>query len=500
MGYNKLLERQIKKHLTTGGIVDENLAAFIQSVDDSYNAFERDKRLSEHAFQVSEKDYLDIYDRLKSEINIRNQSIIKLMEAIRNMEPDSDISILPGVDNLLDVVNYLDAQIKKRKAAEASLKIAKEEAEKANQAKSEFLSVMSHEIRTPLSVVIGLGNILFRQNPRPDQINNLQVLRTSADNLLVLINDILDFSKIDASKLELENTVFDLHKTVDEIYQAMSIKAQEKDNLMSIHLDPKIPTWVYGDTHRITQILNNLLSNAVKFTQKGKVRLSLQLENISDSRCTILFSVSDTGIGIEKDKIQHIFTPFSQSSSSITREFGGTGLGLAITSELLLLMDSQLKLETEIGRGSNFYFSLDLVYMSSVEKNPNITEPEEQNLEKAKILLVEDTPFNILFTTQLLEGWNTLVDVAENGAIAVDKMKEREYDLVIMDLHMPVMDGYTSTKKIREFNQDTPIMALTASATAHIREMIFAAGMQDYVTKPFDSDQLFSQMKRAMKK
>lgn len=500
MGYNKLLERQIKKHLTTGGTIDENLLAFIQSVDDSYNAFERDKRLSEHAFQVSEKDYLDIYDRLKSEINIRNQSILKLMEAIRNIEPGSDMSILPGVDNLLDVVNYLDAQIKKRKAAEASLKIAKEEAEKANQAKSEFLSVMSHEIRTPLSVVIGLGNILFRQNPRPDQVNNLQVLRASADNLLSLINDILDFSKIDASKLELEHTVFDLRKMVDEIYQAISVKAAEKDNLMSIYIDTKIPTWVYGDSHRITQVLNNLLSNAVKFTPKGKVRLSLQLENISESRCTILFSVSDTGIGIEKDKIQHIFSPFSQSSSSITREFGGTGLGLAITSELLQLMDSQIKLETEIGRGSTFYFSLDLVYMSPVEKNPNIAEPVEQNLEKAKILLVEDTPFNILFTTQLLEGWNTEVDVAENGAIAVEKMLESQYDLVIMDLHMPVMDGYTSTKKIREFNQETPIMALTASATSDIREKIFAAGMQDYVTKPFDSDQLFNQMKRAMKK
>jgi signal transduction histidine kinase len=500
VAYNKLLERQLKKHLNAGAPIDENLRNFIQSVDDSYNAFERDKRLSEHAFQVSEKDYLDIYDRLKDEINTRNQSILKLMETIRNMEPDSEISILPGVDKLLDVVNYLDAQIKKRKAAEASLKIAKEEAEKANQAKSDFLSIMSHEIRTPLSVVIGLGNILFRQNPRPDQVNNLQVLRTSADNLLSLINDILDFSKMDASKLELEHSVFEIRKTVDEIFQAMSVKASELDNEMSMYIDPNIPNWVYGDAHRITQVLNNLLSNAVKFTKKGNVNISLKLENISESRCSILFSITDTGIGISKDKLQHIFTPFSQSSNSITREFGGTGLGLAITSELLQLMDSQIKVETEIGRGSTFYFILDLVYMSAVEINPISSEPEEQDLNKAKILLVEDTPFNILFTTQLLEGWNTLVDVAENGAIAVDKMKESEYDLVIMDLHMPVMDGYTSTRKIREFNQDTPIMALTASATTDIREKIFAAGMQDYVTKPFDSDQLFSQMKRAMKK
>jgi CheY-like chemotaxis protein len=280
----------------------------------------------------------------------------------------------------------------------------------------------------------------------------------------------------------------------------MSVKASELDNEMSMYIDPNIPNWVYGDAHRITQVLNNLLSNAVKFTKKGNVNISLKLENISESRCSILFSITDTGIGISKDKLQHIFTPFSQSSNSITREFGGTGLGLAITSELLQLMDSQIKVETEIGRGSTFYFILDLVYMSAVEINPISSEPEEQDLNKAKILLVEDTPFNILFTTQLLEGWNTLVDVAENGAIAVDKMKESEYDLVIMDLHMPVMDGYTSTRKIREFNQDTPIMALTASATTDIREKIFAAGMQDYVTKPFDSDQLFSQMKRAMKK
>ena len=500
MAYNKLLERQLKKHLNAGAPIDENLRNFIQSVDDSYNAFERDKRLSEHAFQVSEKDYLDIYDRLKDEINTRNQSILKLMETIRNMEPDSEISILPGVDKLLDVVNYLDAQIKKRKAAEASLKIAKEEAEKANQAKSDFLSIMSHEIRTPLSVVIGLGNILFRQNPRPDQVNNLQVLRTSADNLLSLINDILDFSKMDASKLELEHSVFEIRKTVDEIFKAMSVKASELDNEISMYIDPKIPNWVYGDVHRITQVLNNLLSNAVKFTKKGKVNISLKLKNISESRCSILFSITDTGIGIEKDKLQHIFTPFSQSSNSITREFGGTGLGLAITSELLQLMDSQIKVETEIGRGSTFYFILDLVYVTVMDSNPVKPEPEEQDLQQARILLVEDTPFNILFTTQLLEGWNTLVDVAENGAIAVEKVKEFEYDLVIMDLHMPVMDGYTSTRKIREFNQDTPIMALTASATSDIREKIFAAGMQDYVTKPFDSDQLFSQMKRAMKR
>jgi CheY-like chemotaxis protein len=204
-----------------------------------------------------------------------------------------------------------------------------------------------------------------------------------------------------------------------------------------------------------------------------------------------LFSVSDTGIGIQKDKLDHIFNPFSQASSSITREFGGTGLGLAITADLLRLMNSEIKVDTEVGKGSNFYFTLELAYAVEKEEKTNPSTLIEEDLGQAKILLVEDTPFNVLFTTQLLEGWNTVIEVAENGAIAVEKVKTDFYDLVIMDLHMPVMDGYTATRKIREFNQHTPIIALTASATVDIEQKIFDAGMQDFVTKPFNPDDLF---------
>ena len=469
---------------------DEKLSRFIQAVSDAYYAFDRDKQLSEHAFQVSEKDYLDIYARLKSEIDIRNQSIKKLKESIWSMEPDANAGIIPGENNLLDVIGYLNEQISKRKAAEQALIVARELAEKANQAKSEFLSVMSHEIRTPLNAVIGLGHILYRQNPRPDQLNNLQVLRTSADNLLSLINDILDFNKIDAGKLELDNSLFDLKTTVQDIFQAISIKASERENEISVHIDPSIPHQVLGDAHRLMQVLNNLLSNAVKFTTRGKVQLTLQLEKITASKCSILFSVSVTRIGIHKDKLDHIFNPFSQASSSITREFGGTGLGLAITADLLRLMNSEIKVDTEVGKGSNFYFTLELAY-AEIEEKINPSNYIEEDLGQAKILLVEDTPFNILFTTQLLEGWNTVIDVAENGAIAVEKIQTQSYDLVIMDLHMPVMDGYTATRKIREFNQHTPIIALTASATKDIEQKIFDAGMQNFVTKPFNPDDLF---------
>lgn len=491
MPYHKLLKRQIQKNLPEHLLKDEYVCRFIEVVSDSYKAFERDKELSEHAFQVSERDYLNIYNRLKSEIDIRNQSIQKLKDSIGAMEPDSNSEILPGENNMLDVINYLNVQINKRKEAENALIKAKEEAEKANKEKSEFLSVMSHEIRTPLNAVIGLGYLLARQNPRQDQINNLHVLRTSADNLLSLINDILDFNKIDAGKLELDNTLFDLNKMIKELFDASVVKARQQKNELSIYYDPSIPKQVFGDPHRITQVLNNLLSNAIKFTSSGKVRLSVQLERITNNQCTILFSVSDTGIGIPKDKITHIFSPFSQASSSITREYGGTGLGLAITSDLLKLMNSEIKLETEAGRGSTFYFQLELPYLDEEKEVVSILKSDEEDLGQVKILLVEDTPFNVLFTKQLLDGWNTIVDVADNGLIAVERAQVNNYDLIIMDLHMPVMDGYTASRKIREFDTRTPIMALTASATMEMEEKIIQSGMQDFITKPFNTEDLF---------
>lgn len=491
MPYHKLLKRQIQKNLPDHLLKDEYVCRFIEVVSDSYKAFERDKELSEHAFQVSERDYLNIYNRLKSEIDIRNQSIQKLKDSIGAMEPDSNSEILPGENNMLDVINYLNVQINKRKEAENALIKAKEEAEKANKEKSEFLSVMSHEIRTPLNAVIGLGYLLARQNPRQDQINNLHVLRTSADNLLSLINDILDFNKIDAGKLELDNTLFDLNKMIKELFDASVVKARQQKNELSIYYDPSIPKQVFGDPHRITQVLNNLLSNAIKFTSSGKVRLSVQLERITNNQCTILFSVSDTGIGIPKDKITHIFSPFSQASSSITREYGGTGLGLAITSDLLKLMNSEIKLETEAGRGSTFYFQLELPYLDEEKEVVSILKSDEEDLGQVKILLVEDTPFNVLFTKQLLDGWNTIVDVADNGLIAVERAQVNNYDLIIMDLHMPVMDGYTASRKIREFDTRIPIMALTASTTMEMEEKIIQSGMQDFITKPFNTEDLF---------
>ncbi|MEY3946731.1 MAG: hypothetical protein RJB03_1437 [Bacteroidota bacterium] len=499
MEYNRLLKRQINKYLSAGIESNDSFLRFLDAVNDSYDAFERDKRLSEHAFEVSEKDYLNIYGRLKDEIDIRNQSIQKLKETIRNMETGAENEILLDGDNLLDVVNYLNLQINKRKEAELAMKLAKEEAEKANQAKSEFLSVMSHEIRTPLNAVLGLGQLLLRQNPRPDQVNNMQVLKASAENLLALINDILEFSKISAKKLEIDYVPFNIRKTIEDIFHAISIRGIEWNNTMSLDIDNQIPHYIYGDPYRLTQVLNNLLSNAVKFTRDGQVEIKLTLEAINSSSCSILFSIADSGIGIEQDKLEHIFSPFAQASSSITRKFGGTGLGLAITAELLELMDCKINLETELGKGSRFYFTMETAYLDDGKDQQITTTIKEQDLQQAQVLLVEDTPFNIMFTKQLLEGWNTAVDVAENGLIAVEMIRKKQYDIVLMDLHMPVMDGYTASMKIRAFNDHTPIIALTATVSEDVKNSLKEVGMQDYVIKPFDIDILFLKMERVLK-
>ena len=489
MNQHRLLARQIKKYFPDGMEGDESLQKFIQAVNDSYFSFDKDKELADHAFGISEREYIDIQTKLMEEVEVRRLSIDRINAAISQMETSRSDQVRDD-KSLLDVVSYLQEQISKRRQAELAMQAAMYEAEKASIVKSEFLSIMSHEIRTPLNAVIGLCHILLR-DPRPDQLQNLHVLRTSADNLLALINDILDFSKIEAGKLELEHSPFDLPGLVRDLLTAMDVKSKERSNRLVFEAEENIPARVVGDPLRLMQVLNNLLSNAVKFTQNGDITLSLRLREMDQQRCTVHFAVADTGVGIDENIREHIFKPFNQASSSITRQFGGTGLGLAITSELLQLMGSNVKVDTKLGKGSTFHFDLTFEYLKDQVRASEEKAIIQHDLDGAHVLLVEDTPFNVLFATQLLEGWNTTVDVAENGRIAVDMMKEGKYDFVLMDLQMPEMDGYTATRKIRKFDQHTPIIALTASVSTDVREKIAECGMQDYVSKPFNPDDLF---------
>jgi len=496
MAHHKLLKRQVTKHLGEQCTGNENFIRFIEAVNDSYHAFDRDKELSDHAFTVSQQEFDEINSRLKEEVEIRRFSVKKLKRTLSNIKTDNNEANIGNDDDLLEIVDMLNVEIARRKEAEHAMLIAKEEAEKASLAKSEFLSVVSHEIRTPLNAVIGMGHLLLKSNPRTDQVDNLKTLKTSADNLLVLINDILDFNKIEAGQLDLEEAPFSIKKLVNDIVSANNNGASERENTISVKFDEHLPDCFMGDSLRLGQVLNNLVSNAVKFTHKGAISIGVDLKELKSNSAIVVFSVEDTGVGIAKKNHIDIFLPFMQASTSITRQYGGTGLGLAITKRILNVLNSDIRVKSELGKGSKFYFALELATVESVSNELDENSTVEYDLQNKRILLVEDTLFNVLYATQLLEGWNAKVDVAENGAVAVEMLQNENCDLVLMDLQMPVMDGYTATLKIREFNKQIPIIALTASATSNVREKVIAVGMQDYVTKPFNPDDFFVKLKK----
>jgi len=496
MSYHRLLQRQISKYSNEQLNSDENFIRFVEAVNNSYKSFDRDKEISEHAFATSQTEFEEMNSQLKEEIDLRRFSIKRLKATLNELNSNRLDSFADKDDDLLEIVDLLNEQMAKRKEVESQLLLAKEEAESASNAKSDFLSVISHEIRTPLNAIIGMGHLLLKGKPRPDQIENLKVLKTSSDNLLVLINDILDFNKIEAGKLDLEEAAFSVKKLINDIVNANANSASERQNQISITVDEKLPDLFIGDSLRLGQVLNNLVTNAVKFTKRGFIEVGLSLEKLKKDSAIMKIAITDTGVGIAAEDLNTIFLPFKQASSSITRKYGGTGLGLAITKRILKNLNSEIFVESELGVGSTFYFYLDLKIATDQTDHYQEGSQIEYNLERKKILLVEDTLFNVLYATQLLESWNAEVLTAENGAIAVEMMQTNICDLVLMDLQMPVMDGYTATAKIREFNIITPIIALTASATSNVREKVTKVGMQDYVNKPFNPDDFYLKLKK----
>ena len=376
---------------------------------------------------------------------------------------------------------------------------AKKQAEEGLQAKSEFLSTMSHEIRTPLNSVIGMSNLMQQNNPRPDQKEQLDVLQFSAKNLLSIVNDILDYNKIEAGMVSFEQIEMNLPEMIQHIAAGAKYTAEEKGIKIRLKVDSEINQYMVGDPTRLSQVLHNLVGNAVKFTKEGEVMIEVTVLEKNDATASILFSVKDTGIGIPKEKQLLIFERFTQADSSTSRSFGGTGLGLTITKKILELQGSKLQLTSEEGKGSTFFFTQSFaVSKRQIEvKEKVIVLParEKQPLKGIHILLVEDNPINILVAKTFLESWGAAIDVAENGQEAVDRLDTSKHHLVLMDLHMPVMDGYTAIRTIRGKGITIPIIALTASLPNEVETEIKGLDIDDFVLKPFVPDELFRKVK-----
>jgi two-component system, sensor histidine kinase len=375
------------------------------------------------------------------------------------------------------------------------LKQAREQAEQGLKAKSEFLSTMSHEIRTPLNSVIGMSHLLLKNNPRADQIEQIDVMLFSANNLLAIVNDILDYNKIEAGKIVFEHIEMDIAAIIRNIVSGLQTPAQDKGIDLKLNLDNELQNKLLGDPTRLFQVISNLVHNAIKFTPKGFVEIGVEVQGQTDKMITLLIRVTDSGIGISPEKIRIIFDRFTQADSSTSRGFGGTGLGLAICKKILELQHASLQVSSKPGKGSTFYF------IQSFEKSIKTVEQQlhEDNLPKQEdkpftgisILLVEDNPINVLVAQKFLERWGAHTDVAQNGIEALEKLDIAKHRLILMDLHMPLMDGYEAASKMRANGVTLPIVALTANLLNEIEDQVKLAGITDMIAKPFLPDELF---------
>ncbi len=381
--------------------------------------------------------------------------------------------------------------------------IAKEKAEEATRSKSMFLANMSHEIRSPMNGILGLSRLMKNETVNSEHHDMLNVVTTSGEHLLQIINDILDFSKIEAGQINLEHIDFDIRKLCDTIYQLLNFRAVEKGIDFTIDIDQDVPEVLLGDSFRLNQIIMNLTNNAVKFTLKGAVKVSIKLLEKNKEWVSILFSVKDTGIGIPEKAKQTLFQEFTQSDSSITRQYGGTGLGLAISKNLTNLMGGKITLQSKQDVGSEFMFELKFEY-----KEQKIKTIPNNNMELPKditILVAEDNPINQKVAVLTLRHLGLACDVAKNGLEALQMYKENRYDIILMDMQMPVLDGINASQKIRSFEKNeniynsTYIIALTANASSEDKQKCLDAGMDNFISKPFKQDGLMKVLSKGIK-
>jgi PAS domain S-box-containing protein len=389
-----------------------------------------------------------------------------------------------------------------KKQVELDLIRAKDLAEQAAHAKDSFLANMSHEIRTPLNAIIGFTELLSQNNLDPTQRDYVNNINTAGDNLLLIINDILDISKIESGQLVIESNAINLKSTLKHVYDLLKVKADQKNLEFNLFLDADMPEFVMGDKGRINQIMMNLAGNSLKFTEKGEVTISVKKMRETENTITLRFSIKDTGIGIPEDKLGSIFERFTQAESSTTRKFGGTGLGLNIVKQLVELQNGQINVKSQFGHGSEFYFSLDLEKVENKEfEIINEIKKQENSLGNLSVLLCEDNLLNQHLAKKVMEKFGFELDIANNGKEGVDRLLLKDYDLILMDLQMPVMDGYQTTVYIRQIlKRDIPIIAMTAHSLVGEQQKCFEIGMNAYVAKPFKQSELLDKIYSIIKK
>lgn len=441
--------------------------------------------------------------------------ILEELEQILGGESKITIETIEKEENeaykeILTALLYLneDLEYSNRKKEEMVIQLmeSKKQCEKGSKAKADFLSMMSHEMRTPLNAIIGMSHIMLNENPRPDQMGNLTTLKFAGENLLVLINDILDLNKIEEGKIKIEKTRFSLLQTLDGVIKTLKLKADEKGIKLIFNKSEDLPKTLIGDPTRLIQVITNLVGNAIKFTNKGYVLLDVTTNNKNENDILIEFEIEDSGIGIPKEKQELIFESFMQADSNTTRKYGGSGLGLRITKQLVELQNGNIVVESELGKGSTFRISLPFEIPIYSDTNENLIEHQNELycLGGIKTLIVEDIEVNRIIADKFLTSWGAITDFAENGKIAVEKVEEQDYDLILMDLQMPVMDGYEATRKIKELDKykanKIPILALTASAMTDIRDKVQDYGMDDFISKPINPNELNNKVAKHVSK
>jgi hypothetical protein len=379
---------------------------------------------------------------------------------------------------------------------------AKENAEKASLAKAQFLSTITHELRTPLYAVTGLTHLLLEESPTENQKEHLNSLKFSGEYLLSLINNILDLNKLEANKVEIMEASFDLKKRISDVLVALKNSADEKNTKIHFNYDDTIPEELKGDPLKISQILINLIGNSIKFTEDGDIWINVSKNSREGNNVLLDFEIKDNGEGISKEKQKAIFENFTQGSTQINRKFGGTGLGLSIVKNLLSLLGSEINLESDLGKGSTFTFQLKFEAKevdNSINNTPTkAAEPVENKLEGKNILIVEDNKINQMITRKILEKHGVKCEVADNGTIAVEKTQEKEYDLILMDIHMPGISGIEATKEIRKFNSEIPIIALTAVTLDDNLDEFYLNGFSDIIPKPYKTEEFFLKINRQL--